>query len=91
MEIGNWKLQIENWLRVGCAKRTEEAVGEILNFQFPIPTASAAPQPKVFYTNFVLPGTAIGSIGSGMSQVRLSGTSFHCEFIAISQVTSCPV
>ncbi len=42
-------------------------------------------------TNGVCPGTAMGRMGKSISQVRSSGTSFSWEFIAWSQVISCPV
>jgi hypothetical protein len=42
-------------------------------------------------TNCVCPGMAMGRMGSFMSQVRLSGTSFSSEFRASVQETSLPV
>lgn len=42
-------------------------------------------------TNGVCPGMAMGRMGKSMSQIRSSGTSFSWEFIAWSQVISCPV
>ena len=41
--------------------------------------------------NFVCPGRAIGAMGSFMSHSNFSGTSFSCEFNAISHVICWPV